>query len=171
MSFVDVLQHINNAIGFGAADKVVHDIFGVHTVPSFLQYRDFDAEKKEQETLNSALALQNQDMQNARDLVDYQGEINESLAQSAYERDREARLSQIPDLVESYRRAGLNPYLAYQNSGTSISSPTASVSSPTYSPIASTALSGSYANERAALYRDVILRTRAISAISSLAKG
>ncbi|UPW41134.1 DNA pilot protein [Sigmofec virus UA08Rod_5397] len=57
-----------------------------------------------------------------------QAKINDSLAQRAYERDREGRQTMYQDVMQSMKAAGLNPILAYQNAGSSISAPSASAS-------------------------------------------
>lgn len=57
-----------------------------------------------------------------------QAKLNDSLAQRAYEREREGRQTQYQDVVNSLKAAGLNPILAYQNSGSSVSGGNASAS-------------------------------------------
>lgn len=62
---------------------------------------------------------------------------NRSLALEAYERAKQARLDEYSDMVESLRRAGLNPYLAYERSPTSVAGYQASAPSSSYSGFAS----------------------------------
>lgn len=57
-----------------------------------------------------------------------QAKLNDSLAQRSYEREREGRQTQYQDIVSSLKSAGLNPILAYQGSGSSVSGGNASAS-------------------------------------------
>lgn len=77
--------------------------------------------------LRNEQTLNNEYLRNLSSMNE-QAKLNDSLAQRSYEREREGRQTQYQDIVSSLKAAGLNPILAYQNSGSSVSGGNASVS-------------------------------------------
>lgn len=64
-------------------------------------------------------------------------ERNRALASEAFERARQARLDEYSDMIQSLKRAGLNPYLAFERSPTAVAGYQASAPSASYSGFAS----------------------------------